>query len=64
MTHEELIALAAREHAAIAAYARERGISEEEAVTELFTQGLERRVRGRFHRAPCAEIRDFRRGRS
>ena len=61
MTHEELIALADREHAVIERVANERGISVEEAATLLFSEGLEARVRRRAHRAPCAEIMRFRR---
>lgn len=63
MTHEELIALAEREHAVIKQVARERGISIDEATTQLFSEGLENRMRRKSHRAPCHNVRQFRRNR-
>lgn len=62
MTHEELIALADRERAAIERVAKERGISVEEATTQLFSEGLEARMRRKAKRAPCHNVRQFRRG--
>ena len=64
MTHEELIALADRERAIVEQVAQERGITLDEAMTQLFSEGLEMRVRRKAHRGPALEVRQFRGRRS
>lgn len=61
MTHEEIIALSDREKPAIEQIAKERGITFEEAVNQLFFEGLNRRMRRRTKRAPCSNVAQFKR---
>jgi hypothetical protein len=62
VTHEEMVAFADREKIVIEQIANERGISFDEAVNQLFSEGLENRMRKKTHRNPSANVRNFRRG--
>ncbi len=61
MPKDELVSFSDRERALIEQVAKERGITFEEAVTELAGEGLAHRVRKKTGRGPSASVLRFRR---
>lgn len=56
----EKTAFTEKELALIKAIAEQRGITEEEAATALFSEGLEKRVRRRTGKGPAKNVRTLR----
>ncbi len=61
MAPKENVSFSDKERALVELVAEERGITLEEAVAELASEGLARRVNKKTHRTPSSSVRTFRR---